>query len=245
MIQIAGRAGRYGHHEKGYIGATRAGVLEHIDRMFHSPLPTIKPPFQVKATTFQILELAKHLKTDDLDKILRYYSKHMRFTGPFVAAKISSMIELSQMIKSKKGLTLEEKYLLAQAPVTTKSPLIKSAYNFYVNAIIKKEVVHYRSSILTVGIAKTEMELLKAEDEIKKITLYLWMAFKFPDLFPDSKEAELARIRANRFCEASLKSGKLLKPTVKRHHAERRGEKPTEKKAPRNRPRTRNRRKKR
>lgn len=242
VIQIAGRAGRYGHHEKGYIGATRAGVLEHIDRMFHSPLPTIKPPFQVKATTFQILELAKHLKTDDLDKILRYYSKHMRFTGPFVAAKISSMIELSQMIKNKKGLTLEEKYLLAQAPVTTKSPLIKSAYNFYINAIIKKEVVHYRSSIRTVGIAKTEMELLKAEDEVKKIALYLWMAFKFPDLFPDSKEAELARIRANRFCEASLKSGKLLKPTVKRHHTDKKGEKPSEKKRPRNRPRTRNRR---
>ncbi len=219
VIQIAGRAGRYGHHEKGYIGATRMGVLEHIDQMFHAPLHTIKPPFRVKATTSQILELSKHLKTDDLETILRYYSKHMRFTGPFVAAQISSMIELSYIIKSKKGLTLEEKYLLSQAPVTTKSPLIKSAYNFYINAIIKKEVVHYKSSINTSGIAKTELELLKAEDEVKKISLYLWMAYKFPDLFPDSKEAELARVRVNRYCEASLKSNKLRKATIRKKGA--------------------------
>ncbi len=211
VIQIAGRAGRYGHHEKGYITATKASVLHHIDRMFHAPLHTIKPPFRVKATTHQILELAKHLKTDDLNKILRYYSKHMRFTGPFVAAKISSMIELSHLIQNKKGLSLEERYILSQAPVTTKSPLIKSAYNFYVNAIIKKEVVHYHSSVNTSRIARTEMELLRAEDEVKKISLYLWMAYKFPDLFPDAKEAELARIRVNRYCETSLRSNRLLK----------------------------------
>ncbi len=216
VIQIAGRAGRFGHHERGYIGATRQGVLEHIDKMFHSPLHTIKPPFHVKATTFQILELSKHLKTDDLNTILRYYSKHMRFTGPFVAAKIGSMIELSHIIKSKKGLTLEEKYLLAQAPVSTKSPLIKSAYNNYINAIIKKEVVPYKSSVNTSGIAKTELELLKAEDEVKKISLYLWMAYKFPELFPDSEAAELARVRVNRYCEASLKSNRLRRAPARK-----------------------------
>lgn len=227
VIQIAGRAGRYGHHDKGYITATKASILEHIDKMFHSPLHTIKPPFRVKATTYQILELAKHLKTDDLNKILRYYSKHMRFTGPFVAAKISSMIELSHLIQNKKGLTLEERYILSQAPVTTKSPLIKSAYNFYVNAIIKKEVVHYRSSVNTSRIAKTELELLKAEDEVKKISLYLWMAYKFPELFPDAKEAELARIRVNRYCEASLKSNRLLKMPARKPRPAGQKESPT------------------
>ncbi len=225
VIQIAGRAGRYGHHEKGYIGATKADVLEHIDAMFHSPLRTIKPPFEVKPTTFQILELSKHLETTDLETILRYYSKHMRFTGPFKAAKISSMLELSQQLRSKKGLSLEEKYILSQAPVSTKSPLVKSAWNFYVNAIIKKEVVHYISSVNTSGIARTELELLKAEDEVKKISLYLWLAYKFPELFPDSIEAELARVRVNRYCEASLKSNRLLKAAVRKKRPDHTGEK--------------------
>jgi len=215
IIQIAGRAGRYGHHEKGYIGATSQKVLEHIKKQFHAPLHTIKPPFQVKATTTQIIALSKHLKTNDLNTILRYYAKHMKFTGPFIAANISYMLDLSALIEQKKGLTLEEKYMLAQAPVSTRSPLIKRAFNHYINAIIKKEIVHYKSSVNTSGIAKTELELLKAEDEVKKISLYLWMAYKLPELFPDSKAAELARIRVNRYCEASLKSNKLRKSVKK------------------------------
>ncbi len=218
IIQIAGRAGRYGQHEAGYIGATSSKVLEHIDAMFHAPLHTIKPPFQVKATTSQILDLAAHLKTDKLYKILNYFAKHMNFTGPFIAANIGYMLDLAQILDEKKQLSLEEKYLLAGAPVSIRSPLIKSAFFFYVNAILEKKIVHYKSSISIKGIAKTELELLKAEDEVKKISLYLWLAYKFPDLFPDSKIAQAARIQVNQYCEASLKSNKRLKAPPKKRH---------------------------
>jgi ATP-dependent RNA helicase SUPV3L1/SUV3 len=216
IIQISGRAGRYGHHENGYIGATSRKVLEHIQSEFHSPLHTIKPPFRVKATTSQILDIAKYLKTKDLGEILRYFANHMNFTGPFIAANISSMLELSPEIDKKKSLSLEIKYMLAGAPVNSRSPLIKSAFSFYINAIVKNEVVPYRQSVKTEKIAKTQLELLKAEDEIKKISLYLWLAYKLPELFPDSQKAELARIRVNQYCVSSLKSNKLLKAPEKR-----------------------------
>ncbi len=211
IIQIAGRAGRYGYHQKGYIGATDQKVLEHIDKEFHAPLHTIKPPFHVKATTSQIISLSQHLKTDNLKKILAYYSKHMRFTGPFKAANLGYMLELSNILDQKKRLNLETKYLLAGAPVSTKSPLIKKAYLFYINAILENKIVPYKASITLNGTAKTQLELLKAEDEIKKISLYLWLAYKFPQLFPDSQKAQLARIKINQYCERSLKSNKILK----------------------------------
>ena len=222
IIQIAGRAGRYGQHEKGFIGAIDAKVLSHIDKQFHAPLHTIKPPFQVKATTSQIIDLAKHLKTDKLYKILKYFSKHMNFDGPFTAANIGYMLELAVILDEKPKLSLEEKYLLAGAPVSTRSPLIKSAFFFYINSIIKKKVVHYKSSITTKGTAKTQLELLKAEDEVKKISLYLWLAYKFPDLFPDSSIAEVFRIKVNQYCEASLKSNKQLKAPERKRKMRRR-----------------------
>jgi len=135
----------------------------------------------------------------------------MNFTGPFIATNISSMIELSTILDPMKELSLKDKYMLAGAPVSTRSPLIKRAFLYYVNAIIKKEVVTYKSSMSTQKIAKTQLDLLKAEDEVKKISLYLWLAYKMPELFVDSKEAELARIRVNHYCEKSLKSNSLLK----------------------------------
>ncbi len=205
VIQIAGRAGRYGHHEIGYVGATNSGVLKHIDEMFHSPLRTIKPPFKVKATLEQILAFASHLNTKDLTKILYFFSKNMKFTGPFIATNIYNMIELAHILDKQIRLKLEDKYLLAQAPTNTKSPLLKDAYFFYMNAIINKKRCDYRLSINIKHLAKSELDLLKAEDEVKKISLYLWLSYKLPDIFYDVENAYRCRILVNQYCEDSLK----------------------------------------
>lgn len=205
VIQISGRAGRYGHHEVGYVGATNKNVLKHIDEMFHSPLRTIKPPFKVKATLEQISAFASHLGTKDLTKILYFFSKNMKFTGPFVATNISNMIELAQIVDGKIALKLEDKYLLAQAPTNTKSPLLKDAYFSYVNAVISKKPCDYRLSINIKTLAKTELDLLKAEDEVKKISLYLWLSYKLPEIFYDIENATKHRILVNQYCEDSLK----------------------------------------
>jgi len=209
IVQIAGRAGRYGHHEVGYIGATTKNVLEHITSEFDAPLHTIKPPFGVKATASQIEELSKHLKTKSLTKILKYFSKYMKFDGPFKAVNLSSMIELAKILDMKSKLKLEDKYILSQAPITTKSPLIRNAYYFYINAIIKNKPIKYFSSINTHKIARTQQELLTAEDEVKKIGLYLWISYKFPHLFLDTDKAIMSRKLVNKYCEKSLKIRKL------------------------------------
>lgn len=216
IIQIAGRAGRYGHHDSGYIGATSKKVLKHITSEFHASLHTIKPPFQVKASTTQILSLSEHLKTQNLYKILDYFSRHMNFTGPFVAANIGYMKVLAKMIDDKKELSLEDKYMLVQAPVNTRSPLIKRAYFHYINAILKGKIVKYKLSITLSKKARSEKEMLQAEDEVKKISLYLWIAYKLPELFPDAEVAEAARAKVNHYCQNSLKSKKLIAQAPRR-----------------------------
>jgi len=205
IIQISGRAGRYGHHEVGYVGATNKNVLKHIDEMFHSPLKTIKPPFKVKATLEQISAFSSHLQTKDLTKILYFFSKNMKFTGPFVATNIGNMIELASIVDNKPSLKLEDKYLLAQAPINIKSPLLRDAYFGYVDAIIKKTPVPFKLQINIKTLAKTELDLLKAEDEVKKISLYLWLSYKLPTLFFDTDNAYSHRILVNKYCEDSLK----------------------------------------
>ena len=211
VIQIAGRAGRYGHHEIGHIGATSRSVLNHIREMFTSPMSTIKPPVKVKATSSQVEELATLLNTKNLNKILKYFLKHMKFDGPFRATNIKLSIELAQILDTKQELSLEDKYMLSSAPINTRSPLILNGYRKYVNAILKHQVTRYHLSSRTTGVAKTQKELLMAEDEVKKISLYLWLSYKLPELFPDKQKAELLRVELNNFCENSLKSNKLLK----------------------------------
>lgn len=215
-MQIAGRAGRFGHHDIGYIGALNSHkVLHHIDNQFHSPNPTIKPPFGVKATAFQIEQLSNHLQTKQLHKILNFFSTNMKFSGPFEAANIKSMVQIAKILDESTKMNLEEKFLFAQAPVSINSPLIKSAFMFYVRSVQNKQTVKYRCSFKITNVAKTEEELLKAEDEIKKIALYLWLSYKFQDYFPDSKNALEYRTLINKFIEKSLKTTMKTKDTYK------------------------------
>ena len=212
VIQIAGRAGRYGQHEIGHIGATSKSVLDHIGLMFTSSMSTIKPPVKVKATQSQVEELSTHLNTKSLTKILQYFTKHMKYDGPFEATNIKTMIELAFLLDQKSDLSLEDKYALASAPINTRSPLIKNGYLKYVDAVLNHKVIKYRLMSKITGLAKTQLELLQAEDEVKKISLYLWLSYKFPHLFPDKEKAENLRIQVNNFCENSLKSNKSLRP---------------------------------
>jgi ATP-dependent RNA helicase SUPV3L1/SUV3 len=205
IVQIAGRAGRFGIFEAGYLGATRRDILSYIEEEFESPIRTIKPPFKVKINNSQLESLAMHLKTKSLGKVLNFFVTNMKFSGPFEAANLSSMIEASRIVDSKDGLSLEEKYLLAQAPITTKSTIIVQAYNSYIASVIKKRPNHYKPSITLPKKAITQKDLLLVEDEVKKISLYLWLSYKLPNLFPDHDKAYILRNSFNSFIEKSLK----------------------------------------
>ncbi len=205
IVQIAGRAGRYKLFDVGYLGATKKDVLFYIKEEFEQAIKTIKPPFNVKINSEQLKALASHIKTDSLTKILKFFKDNMSFDGPFIASNISSIIEASRIVDKKKGLSLEDKYLLAQAPITTKSTIILQAYESYIAAVIKKRVCRYKPSITLPKKAITQKDLLLVEDEVKKISLYLWLSYKFPELFLDYDKAIILRNNFNSFIEKSLK----------------------------------------
>jgi len=221
ITQIAGRAGRFGFHEEGFIGGTSKKILEHIQEEFATPIKTIKPPFRVKANAKQIEELSNHLQTKNLSKVLKFFAKNMIFSGPFCAANISSMISTAKIVDTKFNLKLEDKYMLSQAPVTEKSPLIKQAFEVYVNAVLKNKIVRYKPSITLPKKAVTQRDLLQVEDEVKKISLYLWLSYKLPEIFPDTIKARITRDSLNKFIERTLKSSILTSSNDRNRNGDR------------------------
>lgn len=210
IVQIAGRAGRYGLHEKGFLGATYKDSLQYITKEYEKPIKTIKAPFKVKINNAQLEALSSHLQTTSLTKVLKYFAKNMKFDGPFEACNIGSMIEAAKIVDERYNLKLEDKYLLAQAPISIKSPIILQAYQAYIAAVIKNKVTRYKPSITLPKKARTQKDLLLVEDEVKKISLYLWLSYKLPELFVDGVKATIMRNSLNRFIENSLKSNVKL-----------------------------------
>ena len=210
VAQISGRAGRYGLEEVGYIGALDSKTLETISSKFYQPLPTLKLPFSVMASLEHVMLIGEILESEQLSVILNFFAENMEFEGPFVAANLESMLEISAIVDEYQ-LDLKTRFNLACAPASISSPYIESVFHRYIRQIEAGGIVEYIPPRDLPKFAQTNEMMLNAEDRVREISLYLWLSFKFGEQFPHVDEALKARVRLNSFIEASLKQGNFVK----------------------------------
>jgi len=206
--QISGRAGRYGLNEEGYVGALDSKTLKIVKKNFFKEAKTISVPFKVMANLEHIKLVGNILEVNSLEEILSFFVKNMKFDGPFYAASLDDMLEASKIVDSYE-LDIATKYHLACAPLTLKSPYIISAYESYILALEKKQSVFYHPPKLMGEHAQTSDDLLRAEDMVKEISLYLWLSYRFPEYFVDEAKARQYRGVINKYIEVSLHQAKL------------------------------------
>lgn len=206
--QISGRAGRYGLHEEGFVGALSADVLHAIKKNFHKEAKKITIPFKVMANLDHIKLVGTILEENSLHEILKFFVKNMEFDGPFIATNLDDMLEASMLVDAY-DLDLSAKYHLACAPLTLKSPYIAGVYDSYLSTLEKKMPVTYNAPILQESYARTTDELLRAEDMVKEISLYLWLSYRFSDYFIDAPRARAARGVLNKYIENSLRQSQF------------------------------------
>ncbi len=210
VLQISGRAGRYGFEEKGYVGALDETALTTITSAFHMPLPDLKLPVSVMASLEHVMLIGEILETDNILDILAFFADNMEFEGPFVAANIDSMLEIAAIV-SEYTLDLKTRFYLSCAPASISSPYIESVFHRYIRQIEAGGKVLYIPPRDLPAFAQTNDMLLNAEDRVREISLYLWLSFKFPDIFEDTDKAMAARVRLNNFIENSLRQGHFTK----------------------------------
>jgi ATP-dependent RNA helicase SUPV3L1/SUV3 len=152
--------------------------------------------------------VAKILEEKSLSEVLKFFVDNMEFNGPFHASNLDDMVEAS-LIVDKYDLDVATKYHLACAPLTLKSPYIVAAYESYLRALEKKESVHYFAPTLSGDCAQTTDDLLRAEDMVKEISLYLWLSYRFDEYFVDEKKARQSRGVLNKYIENTLQQSQL------------------------------------
>jgi len=206
--QISGRAGRFGMHEEGLVGALSLDVLRIIKKVFHKEAKKITIPFKVMANLEHIKLVGNILEENSLSEILKFFVDNMEFNGPFVASNLDDMLEASKIVDNY-DLDIATKYHLACAPLTLKSPYIISAYESYITALENKIPVSYTPPALSGTFAQTTDELLRAEDMVKEISLYLWLSYRFNDYFIDERRARSSRKVLNQYIEESLQQSQL------------------------------------
>jgi ATP-dependent RNA helicase SUPV3L1/SUV3 len=207
--QIAGRAGRYGLSEKGYVGALTPDVLRTISNLFTKNIEPITLPFNVMANFDHIMLVSNILEERSLSAIVDFFVQNMKFEGPFRAANLESMQEASAIV-DRYDLDMRTKYTLATAPLSTSSPLVMAAFERYVRALEQKKPIAYIPPQRLGNYALSMEELQEAEDRIKEISLYLWLSYRLSEFFVDAEKARTFRGELNRFIENSLQQSHFV-----------------------------------
>ncbi len=209
VIQIAGRAGRYGIEEKGYVGALTPAILKTVHEQFHKPLKPISLPLNVMANLEHILLVGKILETNNLEEILRFFIKHMTFDGPFRVANLESLIEIARYT-DQYDIELSSKYHMACAPLSTQSPYLVEIFSSYIAHMEVQKPIPYIESKLYGEYAESMETLLHVEDLVKEVSLYLWLNYRFPEIFFEPEKAVTARAKLNAYIEKTLKNAQFV-----------------------------------
>jgi len=208
--QISGRAGRYGLNEEGFVGALQNDVLKILKKNFYKAAKVISIPFKVMANLEHIKLVGTILEENSIEEILKFFVENMEFNGPFYAANLDDMLEAAVII-DKYDLDIAMKYHLSCAPLTLKSPYIIASFEEYIVSLEKKEPVHYKPPKLAGTYAHTSEELLRAEDMVKEISLYLWLSYRFNEYFVDEQKARAYRGVLNKYIEETLQQSQLAR----------------------------------
>jgi hypothetical protein len=209
ILQIGGRAGRFGHYERGHVGALDPRDARRIAQVF---APGFTPPARPIATTVRpgaehIEVIAEGLRTPRLATALASFQRGMTFDSGLLAPGVNDdMIALAGITDRHRGIPLAERLALASAPVDAGLEWLVDEYADWILAHAHGEPVRLeplRAAFASEGAAH-DQELMAAEQEAKRLTLYAWLAYRFPRAFPDLDECTAQRVALDRFIERSL-----------------------------------------
>ncbi|XP_045459717.1 ATP-dependent RNA helicase SUV3 homolog, mitochondrial [Melitaea cinxia] len=190
-LQIAGRAGRYGS----------AWETGHVTTFKPEDLPTLKtllaqPPDPVTQAglhpTAEQMELyAYHLPHASLSSLMDIFVHLCTVDDSlYFMCNTEGFKFLAEMIQHV-PLPLRARYVFCCAPINNKLPFVCATFLKMVRQYSRNEPItrNWMRNVVDWPLPspKTIMDLVHLEAVFDVLELYLWLSYRFPDMFPDVK----------------------------------------------------------
>ena len=211
--QIAGRAGRYGIHEEGFVGVLKEAepsalrdLKELLPKTPRAP-PDFKAP--VAPNAWHVDTISSRLHKTRLRDVLDVFMAQLKLDNAhFAVAELEQMLELAEALdKSAPTLTLKERFIYAQAPVDTRTDSQL------------QEFLDWSTSHAQTGKAGTpwfldavdgHSRLERMEQALRACTLWLWLDLRFPGVYGHIDAVISLRGQLNDGIERQLKGKRPL-----------------------------------
>ena len=194
--QIAGRAGRYGVHEEGFV----AGYDEETHQVIRALLKEKLAP--VPATNFSVAPTLEHLHRissvtgeQSLVRLLKRFVHNIDVPDGFFFPRITEEQSERALWLDTLPLTIAEKFTLSLVPIASRVPTLQLAWEGWARALAKKRVMKLEVDPRELG----RLGLQEVEDQCRLYSAYAWLGYRMPEYFPSIEEAQsLARTASER-----------------------------------------------
>jgi ATP-dependent RNA helicase SUPV3L1/SUV3 len=198
--QIAGRAGRFGHQDIGYVAASDETGIEPIRTALSGApsAPAADTRFYVRPDLIAITSVAAEIGTDSLREVLAHFARATFYAGsPFQPSALEEIMEVAKII-DRARLPIEEKFAFSVCPVDRRDDVSVGILDRWAQA---------RAAGLSVPALRANLagELDYQERTVKLASAYLWLSRRFPDTFDDVEAIRDLRSRANGAIERHLR----------------------------------------
>lgn len=206
--QIGGRAGRFGKHDHGFVGALNRGDLAHIRSCFEGDLEPVDAMIQVRPSQQHVLTMSEVLGSQNLYELLELFHRRIRFDDPLLIASVPEEMLFLASLADSFTMPVVDKFVFTCAPVDTRDTFMMHRYESWMRAFTEGKRAridaldpqYERES----GTGDPEA-FLQAELRVKMLTVYAWLGYRYPQAFPDLGECDRQRYVLNTYIERTLR----------------------------------------
>lgn len=204
--QIAGRTGRFGHYEKGYVSAFDYSTLEEIKIQYNEAvIPPQDKRLWVSPSYEHISALSETLGSDNLEELLEFFSNNLLQSNPqFKSSLLTSNLEVAKYV-DRLPLSLKDKFTYSCAPVDMYNEVVLDTFLQWLKSHIQNTpIILPELPTVFMDIPDNDSILLEAEIWVKLYSAYMWLSFRFKDIYTDTDNCLLNKQILNRFIEKGL-----------------------------------------
>ncbi|XP_049646442.1 ATP-dependent RNA helicase SUPV3L1, mitochondrial [Suncus etruscus] len=188
-LQIAGRAGRFSSkYKEGEVTTMNRDDLSLLKEILSRPVDPIKAA-GLHPTAEQIEMFAYHLPDTTLSNLIDIFVDFSQVDGQYFVCNMDDFKFSAELIQHI-PLSLRVRYVFCTAPINKKQPFVCSSLLQFARQFSRNEPLTYawlrryiKWPLLPPKNIKDLMDLEAVHDVLD---LYLWLSYRFIDMFPDS-----------------------------------------------------------
>ena len=194
--QIAGRAGRYGVHEEGFVAGYDDDTHEVMRALMKEKIPPVPATgFAVAPSLEQLHRISSVTGETSLVKLLKRFVHNIDVPDGFFYPRITEEQNERAEWLDTLPLSVAEKFMLSLVPISSRVPVLQSAWEHWALSLAKKKV----SKLTPPTQELYYMNLQEVEDTCRMYSAYAWLGYREPEYFPSIELAQqLAREASER-----------------------------------------------